>query len=101
MKVFTGKVISKKMLKTATVSVERTVKHPMYQKTFTRQKKYHVHDDFDVAIGESVRFIASKPYSKLVRWKIVKDLKLKKVESNAKKPRDVAVKAVKKGRKSS
>ena len=101
MKVFTGKVVSKKNEKTITVLVERVVTHPMYRKRFKRTKKYHVHDDFDVAIGESVRFIASKPYSKLVRWKIVKDLKLKKVESNAKKPRDVAVKAVKKGRKSS
>lgn len=70
MKVFIGKVISKKMAKTATVAVERTVVHPKYKKRFKRIKKYHVHDEIGVEVGKTVKFIATKPYSKLKRWKV-------------------------------
>lgn len=71
MKVFNGKVISIKMKKTATVSVERVVVHPMYKKRYRRNKKYHVHDDMGVKVGQMVKFVASKPYSKSKRWKII------------------------------
>lgn len=71
MKVFTGKVISKKMDKTATVAVVRIVTHPVYKKRFKRIKKYHVHDDLGVKVGQVVRFIACKPYSKLKKWKLI------------------------------
>ncbi len=72
MKIFTGKVISKKMEKTATVAVERTVIHPVYKKRMRRMKKYHVHDIFGTKVGQTVQFTASKPYSKTKRWKIIK-----------------------------
>jgi len=39
-----GRVLSNKMEQTATVVVERKVKHPMYGKYVRRSKKYHVHD---------------------------------------------------------
>ncbi len=71
MKIFTGKVISIKMSKTATVAVERVVVHPLYKKRVRRIKKYHVHNEGEVSIGETVKFVATKPYSKLKRWKIV------------------------------
>lgn len=74
MKFFTGKVISTKMAKTATVSVERMVVHPMYKKRLKKTRKYHVHDEIGVKPGEVVKFVASKPYSKIKRWKIIEKL---------------------------
>ncbi len=74
MKIFIGQVISKKMQKTATVLVERVIVHPIYKKRSKRARKYHVHDTFDVAVGQTVKFVASKPYSKSKRWKIIEVL---------------------------
>ena len=39
-----GRVTSNKMEQTATVVVERRVKHPVYGKYVRRSKKFHVHD---------------------------------------------------------
>jgi len=71
MKVFTGKVISTKLNKTAKVSVERTIVHRLYKKRSKVNKKYLVHDDLGVAVGQTVKFAASKPYSKMVKWAII------------------------------
>lgn len=71
MKIFTGKVVSVKMPKTATVAVEKVVIHPVYKKRFKRIKKYHVHDETGVLEGQMVKFVASKPFSKLKKWKIL------------------------------
>ena len=71
MKILVGKVISTKMKKTATVAVERVTAHPLYKKRFKKIKKYHVHDEIGVSVGQMVKFVASRPYSKLKRWKVV------------------------------
>ena len=71
MKIFTAYVISTKMAKTATVAVERVVAHPVYKKRFKRVKKYHVQDELGVKEGDLVKFTASRPYSKLKKWKII------------------------------
>lgn len=71
MKIFTGKVKHTKMAKTATVAVERVVAHPIYKKRYKKIKKYHVHDELGVKVGQEVKFVASRPYSKLKRWKII------------------------------
>lgn len=71
MKIFSGKVIAKNMQKTATVEVVRTVVHSMYKKRYRKVKKYHVHDEADVKIGQKVKFAACRPYSKIKKWKIV------------------------------
>lgn len=71
MKIISGKVISTKMQKTATVVVERIVVHPLYKKRYKRVKKYHVHDAFGVGVGQFVKFVASKPYSRTKKWKII------------------------------
>ena len=82
MKIFTGKVISNKMQKTATVAVERTVVHPLYKKRFRKIRKYHVHDELGSKVGQMVKFAASKPQSKLKKWKVLEivggELKIKK-----------------------
>jgi small subunit ribosomal protein S17 len=70
MKIFTGRVVSKKLPLTATVVVEHMTIHPLYKKRLIRQKRYHVHDEVDVKVGNLVRFVETKPYSKTKRWKI-------------------------------
>lgn len=68
MKIFKGKVVSTKMDKTATVAVDRVVSHPVYKKRYKRTKKYHVHAPVEVEVGQKVRFVACKPYSKMKKW---------------------------------
>lgn len=83
MKIFTGKVVSAKRAKTVTVAVENVVVHPLYKKRFRRVTKYSVHDDKNAKVGDRVRFAASRPYSKTVKWSIVEVLSgvgVKKVE---------------------
>lgn len=72
MKIFKGVVISKKMSKTVTVLLENTYMHRLYGKRYIRSRKYHVHDDFESKVGDAVLFVASKPYSKQVKWKVIK-----------------------------
>jgi small subunit ribosomal protein S17 len=72
MKIFTGKVVAKKMAKTATVEIERIVAHSLYQKRLKKVRKYQVHDEKDeTKVGQTVRFIACAPISKMKKWKIV------------------------------
>lgn len=75
MKVFTGQVTAKKMNKTATVEVDRVMMHPVYKKRYKQTKKYHVHDEVGTKVGDKVNFVATKPYSKLKKWRITKVLK--------------------------
>lgn len=66
-----GKVVNKKMDKTATVLVERRIKHPLYEKFITRSKKYQVHDEENVLqIGDSVLIEECRPISKTKNWKV-------------------------------
>ena len=83
MKIFTGKIISTKMEKTATVLVSGMHMHKLYGKRFVRAKKYHVHDEFQHKVGDVVNFVASKPFSKIKKWKIV-DSKSKKAKGSKK-----------------
>jgi len=80
MKIFKGKVIATNSNKTATVLVSRIVAHPIYLKRYKRVKKYHVHDELGVSVGESVKFAASKPYSRTKKWKIIETVKKKGIK---------------------
>ena len=84
MKVFTGKVKSTKMQKTAVVVVERIVQHPVYKKRMKKFKKYLVHDEFGTKVGQLVKFVASRPYSKLKKWKVIEIVEDKKSETKSK-----------------
>lgn len=67
-----GVVVSDKNAKTLVVNVERRFKHKKYRKFVTRTKKYHAHDEKQVAkLGDKVRIVESKPYSRLKRWELV------------------------------
>jgi small subunit ribosomal protein S17 len=71
MKIFTGEVV-KTREKTAVVAVTRVVVHPLYKKRLKKIRKYQVHDEIGVKVGDKVNFVGTRPYSKLKRWKIVK-----------------------------
>ncbi|BDD03003.1 30S ribosomal protein S17 [Aureibacter tunicatorum] len=67
-----GRVVSNKMEKTITVSVERKVKHPIYGKFVTKTKKITAHDNENTCqIGDTVRVMETRPMSKNKRWRLV------------------------------
>jgi len=66
-----GRVVSDKMEKSATVLVERKVKHELYGKYVRRSTKLHVHDERNEAnVGDLVRVIECRPLSKQKRWRL-------------------------------
>jgi small subunit ribosomal protein S17 len=68
-----GRVVSDKMQETATVLVERRVKHPMYGKIITRSKKYHAHNaNNDAKTGDLVQIVECRPISRTKTWQIAK-----------------------------
>ncbi len=70
-KVLIGTVISDKMEKTVSVSVERRVKHPVYQKYIRKMVKLKAHDENNQGrVGDRVRIIETRPLSKQKRWRL-------------------------------
>lgn len=68
-----GRVVSDKMNKTATVLIERRVKHAMYNKIIVRSSKYHAHNhDNEAKLGDLVQIKESRPLSKTKTWVITK-----------------------------
>ena len=76
MKQFKGRVVSTKMKKTVTVVVESQRVHPIYKKMVKSKKKYHVHDEIGVKVGEMVKIGATRPISKTKKFKIIEVIKL-------------------------
>ena len=69
----TGTVSSDKMDKSATVVIERRVKHPIYGKFIKRSTKLHVHDENnECGIGDTVVIEQCRPISKTKSWRLVK-----------------------------
>lgn len=69
-----GEVVSTKTSKTVNVMVYHTVYISKYQKTIRRRKKIMAHDAENSAkIGDFVRIVPSRPYSKRKRH-ILKDI---------------------------
>jgi len=67
-----GLVISNKMNKTITVTVQRKKKHPIYGKFVKQTKKFHAHDEKNEAgEGDKVRIAETRPLSKTKRWRLV------------------------------
>lgn len=68
----TGRVVSNKMNKSITVSVDRQVKHPIYGKFITKSKKYMAHDETNEAgIGDLVTIAETRPLSKNKNWRLL------------------------------
>ena len=71
-KVMIGTVTSNKMDKTIVVSVETSVKHPIYGKIVKRTYKLKAHDENnECQIGDKVKVMETRPLSKDKRWRVV------------------------------
>ena len=71
-KVMIGTVTSDKMDKTVVVSVETSVKHPIYGKIVKRTYKLKAHDENnDCQMGDKVKVMETRPLSKDKRWRVV------------------------------
>ena len=71
-KILKGKVVKNNRSKTITVLVERKYQHPVLKKVIKTKKKYHAHDEKNkFKVGDKVKIIESKPYSKTKRWKVI------------------------------
>ena len=69
--VLTGKVTSAKMQKTIVVEVTRLVQHPKYRRVIRISKKFYAHDEQrEAKQGDTVRISASRPLSRLKRWRL-------------------------------
>ena len=68
-----GRVVSDKMDKSITVSIERRVKHPIYGKFVRKSTKIHAHDEKnECQIGDLVVVEQCRPLSKTKSWRFVK-----------------------------
>jgi small subunit ribosomal protein S17 len=66
-----GRVVSDKMEKTVTVLIERKVKHPMYGKVMVRSRKYHAHNEGNLAkAGDLVEIVETRPVSRTKSWAV-------------------------------
>ena len=73
-RVMQGRVLRDAKDKTVSVLVERSVKHPLYQKFVKQSKKYLAHDEQNVSKeGEIVRIREARPISKRKRFVVVTD----------------------------
>jgi len=71
-KTLKGKVVKDKNNKTIVVLVKRRFLHPFFRKVITSSKKYHAHDESNkFKIGDDVKIIESKPFSKMKKWEVI------------------------------
>jgi len=73
LRIQTGSVVSDKMNKSATVLIERKVKHPIYGKFVKKSTKIHIHDENnECGIGDTVQISECRPISRTKSWTLVK-----------------------------
>ncbi len=63
-----GTVIGTSMTKTVVVRVDRTVRHPLYNKVVHRSQKFLAHDERGCQKGDRVEIVESRPISRRKRW---------------------------------
>ena len=77
-----GRVVSNKMQKSVTVSIERLVKHPVYGKFIRRTTKVMAHDEEGTCReGDTVAIVECRPISKRKAWRVVEIVERAPVES--------------------
>ena len=70
-----GNVVSIKMDKTIVVEFIARVPHPKFKKIIKRTKKFYAHDENgEAALGDRVRIEATRPISKIKRWRLAEVL---------------------------
>lgn len=71
-KTLVGRVVSERMDKTVTVSVERLFRHPRYKKIVKKTSKVYAHDaENQCNVGDTVKVMSTRPLSKSKRWRVV------------------------------
>ena len=71
-RVIVGTVVSTKNLKTITVEVSLSEKHPLYKKNFKSTRKFRAHDENNEAkVGDTVRIVETRPLSATKRFRLV------------------------------
>ncbi|MHA8109119.1 30S ribosomal protein S17 [Aquirufa sp. A-Brett2-W8] len=71
-KVRVGKVVSNKMDKSITLTVDRKVKHPLYGKFVQKTTKLMAHDENnECGIGDTVKVMETRPLSKNKCWRLI------------------------------
>jgi small subunit ribosomal protein S17 len=79
-----GRVVSNKMQKSVTVSVERLVRHPVYGKFIRRTTKIMAHDEEgQCRTGDTVAIVECRPISKRKAWRVVEIVERAPVETSA------------------
>jgi small subunit ribosomal protein S17 len=74
-KTMTGLVVSDRMQKSVVVSIDDTIRHPLYGKIYHRKTRITAHDEADDArVGDKVRLMETRPLSKTKRWRVVEVL---------------------------
>ncbi|MGB7296220.1 MAG: 30S ribosomal protein S17 [Candidatus Aminicenantales bacterium] len=70
-----GRVTSAKMEKTVVVTVERSMRHPLFGKVVRRAHKFKAHNEGNQAQeGDRVRIVESRPLSREKRWVVAEIL---------------------------
>ena len=70
-----GTVVSDKMDKTVVVKIDRRFPHPLYKRIINRSIKIKAHDEANECnAGDTVRVMATRPYSKTKRWRVAEIL---------------------------
>jgi small subunit ribosomal protein S17 len=69
-----GTVVSNKMSNTLIVKVIAKRRHPLYKKLITRAKKFKVHSQSDIKVGQKVKIVETKPISKDKHFKVLEVL---------------------------
>ena len=79
-----GRVISNKMQKSVTVSIERLVKHPAYGKYIRRTTTIMAHDEEGTCRqGDTVAIVECRPISKRKAWRVVEIVERATVDPDA------------------
>ena len=70
-KIRKGVVVSRSGDKSIVVETERRRRHPLFGKVVRKFKKYHAHDEQNVAqVGDRVVITECRPLSKLKCWRL-------------------------------
>jgi small subunit ribosomal protein S17 len=67
-----GRVVSDKMDKTIVVRIDRTMKHPLYERVIRSYSRLYAHDETNEAKeGDIVKVMETRPLSATKRWRLV------------------------------
>ena len=70
-----GRVLKANNLKTRVIAVEQRIAHPLYGRVIRRTAKFVAHDELnDSNVGDKVRIMATRPISKMKRWRVIEVL---------------------------